>query len=203
MIVCSCKHSADVTFVTVGKAVIFTWVSWHLVHAGPLLPSTWNRPFRRSFSTPVSPRPLAIRPSTILAVHNPPDSMTASSSKPVWVQGAVELPNMLKVFGQLYSAHYSLRDFILNFEVASLIFSGIINSTGLMVSSKLPRFSDLYTLTIASADPESITAKPPVEFTKSVTKWSLSLSLSHEVHCLSKFRPAYRYPCHCLSKPTC
>ncbi|KAG5557916.1 hypothetical protein RHGRI_007983 [Rhododendron griersonianum] len=48
---------------------------------------------------------------------------------------------------------------------------GSFNSTGLMVSSKLPRFSDLYTLTIASADPESITAKPPVEFTKSVTKW--------------------------------
>ncbi|KAF5778076.1 putative signal peptidase I [Helianthus annuus] len=45
------------------------------------------------------------------------------------------------------------------------------NSTGLMVSSKLPRFSDMYTLTIASADPKSISAKPTVEFTKSVTKW--------------------------------
>ncbi|PWA59175.1 hypothetical protein CTI12_AA392310 [Artemisia annua] len=44
-------------------------------------------------------------------------------------------------------------------------------STGLMVSSKLPRFSDMYTLTIASADPKSISAKPTVEFTKSVTKW--------------------------------
>ncbi|XP_024990833.1 probable signal peptidase complex subunit 2 [Cynara cardunculus var. scolymus] len=45
------------------------------------------------------------------------------------------------------------------------------NSTGLMISSKLPRFSDMYTLTIASADPKSISAKPTVEFTKSVTKW--------------------------------
>ncbi|KAM5564713.1 hypothetical protein ABKV19_018992 [Rosa sericea] len=44
-------------------------------------------------------------------------------------------------------------------------------STGLVVSSKLPRFSDLYTLTIASADPKSISANKPVEFTKSVTQW--------------------------------
>ncbi|XP_024164981.1 probable signal peptidase complex subunit 2 [Rosa chinensis] len=44
-------------------------------------------------------------------------------------------------------------------------------STGLVVSSKLPRFSDLYTLTIASADPKSISANKPVEFTNSVTKW--------------------------------
>ncbi|CAK9148967.1 unnamed protein product [Ilex paraguariensis] len=49
--------------------------------------------------------------------------------------------------------------------------SGSFNTTGLVVSSKLPRFSDMYTLTIASADPQSISAKPPVEFTKSVTQW--------------------------------
>ncbi|PHT50545.1 putative signal peptidase complex subunit 2 [Capsicum baccatum] len=48
---------------------------------------------------------------------------------------------------------------------------GSFNSTGLIVSSKLPRFSDLYTLTIESADPKSISARPKVEFTKSVTKW--------------------------------
>ncbi|XP_051122738.1 signal peptidase complex subunit 2 [Andrographis paniculata] len=48
---------------------------------------------------------------------------------------------------------------------------GSFNSTGLVVTSKLPRFSDMYTLIIASADPESISAKPSVEFTKSVTKW--------------------------------
>ncbi|CAH9113154.1 unnamed protein product [Cuscuta europaea] len=48
---------------------------------------------------------------------------------------------------------------------------GSFNSTGLVVSSKLPRFSDLYTLTIASADPQSISAKTPVEITKSVTQW--------------------------------
>ncbi|KAL3820168.1 hypothetical protein ACJIZ3_006073 [Penstemon smallii] len=49
--------------------------------------------------------------------------------------------------------------------------AGSFNSTGLAITSKLPRFSDMYTLTIASADPQSISAKPPVEFTKSVTKW--------------------------------
>ncbi|KAI5670532.1 hypothetical protein M9H77_10896 [Catharanthus roseus] len=48
---------------------------------------------------------------------------------------------------------------------------GSFNTTGLVVSSKLPRFSDMYTLTVASADPQSISAKPPVEFTKSVTQW--------------------------------
>ncbi|KAH7854882.1 hypothetical protein Vadar_018718 [Vaccinium darrowii] len=48
---------------------------------------------------------------------------------------------------------------------------GSFNSTGLVVSSKLPRFSDKYNLIIASADPESISAKPPVEFTKSVMQW--------------------------------
>ncbi|KAL3523944.1 hypothetical protein ACH5RR_016778 [Cinchona calisaya] len=45
------------------------------------------------------------------------------------------------------------------------------SSTGLVVSSKLPRFSDMYTLTIASADPQSISSKPPIEFTRSVTQW--------------------------------
>ncbi|KAF8394939.1 hypothetical protein HHK36_018878 [Tetracentron sinense] len=44
---------------------------------------------------------------------------------------------------------------------------GSFNSTGLVVSSKLPTFSDLYTLSIASADPISIAAKKPVQFTKS------------------------------------
>ncbi|KAK1265622.1 putative signal peptidase complex subunit 2 [Acorus gramineus] len=48
---------------------------------------------------------------------------------------------------------------------------GSFNSTGLMVTSKLPRFSDMYTLTVASADPKSISAKKPVHLTKSVTKW--------------------------------
>ncbi|KAH7679929.1 signal peptidase complex subunit 2 protein [Dioscorea alata] len=49
--------------------------------------------------------------------------------------------------------------------------AGSFNSTGLTVSSKLPRFSDMYTLTVASADPKSISANKTVEFTKSVTKW--------------------------------
>ncbi|XP_019258652.1 PREDICTED: probable signal peptidase complex subunit 2 [Nicotiana attenuata] len=48
---------------------------------------------------------------------------------------------------------------------------GSFNSTGLIVSSKLPRFSDKYTLTVETADPKSISAKPKVEFTKSVTQW--------------------------------
>ncbi|KAG0599894.1 hypothetical protein M758_12G185500 [Ceratodon purpureus] len=45
------------------------------------------------------------------------------------------------------------------------------SGTGLAISSKLPRYSDMYTLQIASADPEHIAAHPPVELTKSVTKW--------------------------------
>ncbi|KAL2541638.1 putative signal peptidase complex subunit 2 [Abeliophyllum distichum] len=49
--------------------------------------------------------------------------------------------------------------------------TGSFHTTGLVVTSKLPRFSDKYTLIIATADPESISAKPPVEFTKSVTQW--------------------------------
>ncbi|CAI0412244.1 unnamed protein product [Linum tenue] len=48
---------------------------------------------------------------------------------------------------------------------------GSYTSTGLMISSKLPRFADDYTLTIASADPKSISAGKTVELTKSVTKW--------------------------------
>ncbi|KAL9226733.1 hypothetical protein vseg_002509 [Gypsophila vaccaria] len=48
---------------------------------------------------------------------------------------------------------------------------GSFNTTGLILSSKFPRFSDMYTLTIESADPKSISANKPVELTKSVTKW--------------------------------
>ncbi|KAJ0981151.1 hypothetical protein J5N97_009406 [Dioscorea zingiberensis] len=48
--------------------------------------------------------------------------------------------------------------------------AGSFNSTGLIVSSKLPRFSDMYTLTVASADPKSISANETVQLTKSVTK---------------------------------
>ncbi|KAK7276364.1 hypothetical protein RIF29_17503 [Crotalaria pallida] len=49
--------------------------------------------------------------------------------------------------------------------------AGSFTSTGLVVSSKLPRFSDIYTLTIASADPKSISANEQVHLTKSVTEW--------------------------------
>ncbi|RYQ99857.1 hypothetical protein Ahy_B07g087867 [Arachis hypogaea] len=49
--------------------------------------------------------------------------------------------------------------------------AGSFTSTGLVVSSKLPRFSDMYTLTIASADPKSVSAQEPVHLTKSVTQW--------------------------------
>ncbi|CAM6028102.1 unnamed protein product [Sphagnum balticum] len=50
-------------------------------------------------------------------------------------------------------------------------FPGSFTSTGLAISSKLPRYSDMYTLRIASCDPKSVSANPPVEITKSVTKW--------------------------------
>ncbi|KAK2430928.1 hypothetical protein P8452_44252 [Trifolium repens] len=49
--------------------------------------------------------------------------------------------------------------------------AGSFTSTGLVVSSKLPRFSDMYTLTVESADPKSISASEPVHLTKSVTEW--------------------------------
>nr|AFK45880.1 unknown [Medicago truncatula] len=49
--------------------------------------------------------------------------------------------------------------------------TGSFTSTGLVVSSKLPRFSDMYTLTIESADPKSVSANEPVHLTKSVTQW--------------------------------
>ncbi len=66
-----------------------------------------------------------------------------------------------------------------NFHLSCYNFSvqGSFTSTGLVVSSKLPRFSDMYTLSIASADPKSISANETVQFTKSVTQWSVSLSL--------------------------
>ncbi|KAI3837011.1 hypothetical protein MKW98_005344 [Papaver atlanticum] len=51
---------------------------------------------------------------------------------------------------------------------------GSFKSTGLVVSSKLPRFSDMYTLSVASADPKSASAKKPAELTKSVTQWFTS-----------------------------
>ncbi|KAK9126205.1 hypothetical protein Scep_015051 [Stephania cephalantha] len=56
----------------------------------------------------------------------------------------------------------------------SVTAQGSFNSTGLMVSSKLPRFSDMYTLSISSADPKSVSAKEDVHLTKSVTQWFTS-----------------------------
>ncbi|XP_044460572.1 probable signal peptidase complex subunit 2 [Mangifera indica] len=68
-----------------------------------------------------------------------------------------------------------LQLFIHTKEKNAILFTypreGSFSSTGLVVSSKLPRFSDLYTLTITSADPKSISAGRPVELTKSVTQW--------------------------------
>ncbi|XP_043720896.1 probable signal peptidase complex subunit 2 [Telopea speciosissima] len=45
------------------------------------------------------------------------------------------------------------------------------NSTGLVVSSKMLRFSEMYMLSVASADQKSISAKKPVQLTKSITQW--------------------------------
>ncbi|KAJ0725661.1 putative signal peptidase I [Helianthus annuus] len=102
---------------------------------------------------------------------------------------------VIALFAQFYNKKFpENRNFLIGCIVLYVLFNGILqlivytkeknaflftyppagsayNSTGLMVSSKLPRFSDMYTLTIASADPKSISAKPTVEFTKSVTKW--------------------------------
>ncbi|XP_047969676.1 signal peptidase complex subunit 2-like [Salvia hispanica] len=101
---------------------------------------------------------------------------------------------VIAVFAQFYNKKFpENQNFLIGCIVLYVLFNGILqliinlkqknailftypppdsfNSTGLVVTSKMPRFSDMYTLTIASADPQSISAKPPVEFTKSVTKW--------------------------------
>jgi len=52
-----------------------------------------------------------------------------------------------------------------------LSWQGSFLQTGIAVSSKLPRFSDMYTLRIESIDPKSNAARDPVEMTKSITKW--------------------------------
>ncbi|XP_024990447.1 probable signal peptidase complex subunit 2 [Cynara cardunculus var. scolymus] len=102
---------------------------------------------------------------------------------------------IIALFAQFYNKKFpDNKNFLIGCIVLYVLFNGILQliiytkeknailftyppagsvytSTGLMVSSKLPRFSDMYTLTIASTDSKSISAKPTVEFTKSVTKW--------------------------------
>jgi signal peptidase complex subunit 2 len=63
----------------------------------------------------------------------------------------------------------------------------------------LPRFSDEYTLSIASADPKSISAGKPVQFTKSITQWSpppfsqkFQIVHVYEMHCV--FHHIYYMP---------
>lgn len=76
----------------------------------------------------------------------------------------------------LYKLNF-LRSLVISY--CNFFVQGSFTSTGLVISSKLPRFSDLYTLTISSSDPKSISANEPVQFTKSVTRWSLSFSPLH------------------------
>ncbi|XP_017617416.1 signal peptidase complex subunit 2-like [Gossypium arboreum] len=101
---------------------------------------------------------------------------------------------VIALFAQFYKKKFpGNRDFLIGCIVLYIVFNvilqlisytkeknaimftypppGSVTSTGLVVSSKLPRFSDLYTLSIVSADPKSISAGKPVEFTKSVTQW--------------------------------
>ncbi|XP_041993833.1 probable signal peptidase complex subunit 2 [Salvia splendens] len=101
---------------------------------------------------------------------------------------------VIAIFAQFYNKKFpENQNFLIGCIVLYVLFNGILqlitntkeknaflytypppdsfNYTGLVVTSKMPRFSDMYTLTIASADPKSISAKPSVEFTKSVTKW--------------------------------
>ncbi|OIW14209.1 hypothetical protein TanjilG_21349 [Lupinus angustifolius] len=69
---------------------------------------------------------------------------------------------VIALFAQFYKKKFpENKDFLI----------GSFSTTGLVVSSKLPRFSDMYTLTIASADPKSVSANKPVHLTKSVTEW--------------------------------
>nr|AFK37139.1 unknown [Lotus japonicus] len=101
---------------------------------------------------------------------------------------------VIALFAQFYKKKFpENRDFLLARIALCVIFNGVLRliiytkeknailftyppagsftSTGLVVSSKLPRFSDMYTLTIASADPKSISANEPKHLTKSVTQW--------------------------------
>ncbi|XP_038993166.1 probable signal peptidase complex subunit 2 isoform X2 [Hibiscus syriacus] len=72
---------------------------------------------------------------------------------------------VIALFAEFYKKKFpGNRDFLIGCI-------GSVTSTGLVVSSKLPRFSDLYTLNIKSGDPRSISAGKPVEFSKSVTQW--------------------------------
>ncbi|CAM6086512.1 unnamed protein product [Calypogeia fissa] len=75
------------------------------------------------------------------------------------------------VLGRGYVENYIIFTREKSHILFTYAFPGSFSSTGLAISSKLPRYSDIYTLTIASADPQSIGAHPPVEITKSVTKW--------------------------------
>ncbi|KAF4386133.1 hypothetical protein F8388_016385 [Cannabis sativa] len=91
---------------------------------------------------------------------------------------------VIALFAQFYKKKFpENRDFLIGCiliiytkEKNAILFTyppvGSFTSTGLEISSKLPRFSDMYTLTIASADPKSISANEPVELTKSVTKFT-------------------------------
>jgi len=49
--------------------------------------------------------------------------------------------------------------------------TGSYTTTGLAISSKLPRFSSQYTLRIASSEPQSVSARPAVEMTRNITEW--------------------------------
>ncbi|TYI45203.1 hypothetical protein E1A91_D13G020300v1 [Gossypium mustelinum] len=80
--------------------------------------------------------------------------------------GCIELYIVFNVILQLFSYRKEKNAIMFTYPPP-----GSVTSTGLVVSSKLPRFSDLYTLSIVSADPKSISAGRPVEFTKSVTQW--------------------------------
>ncbi|XP_061985116.1 signal peptidase complex subunit 2-like [Populus nigra] len=101
---------------------------------------------------------------------------------------------VIALLAQFYNKKFPQnRDFLIGCIVLYIVFNGLLQviihlkeknailvtyppkgsytSTGLVVSSKLPRFSDEYTLSIASADPKSISAGKPVQFTKSITQW--------------------------------
>ncbi|KAI5578927.1 hypothetical protein BDE02_08G058000 [Populus trichocarpa] len=101
---------------------------------------------------------------------------------------------VIALLAQFYNKKFPQnRDFLIGCIVLYIVFNGLLQlivhlkeknailvtyppkgsytSTGLVVSSKLPRFSDEYTLSIASADPKSISAGKPVQLTKSITQW--------------------------------
>ncbi|KAI3734942.1 hypothetical protein L6452_14424 [Arctium lappa] len=124
-------------------------------------PEFWEFPLSRGSAKPVLFSEIMVYTSPLMAGDRK------------WWFGFQQVPSLilLSELQDLFLGGVFCTGILLHLSTLLSGQGSVYTSTGLMVSSKLPRFSDMYTLTIASADSKSISAKPTVEFTKSVTKW--------------------------------